>query len=294
MNHLIKLIKGSFVGMGSILPGISGSMIAAILKIYQDLITALNQVTHHPIKAILSIWQYLIGILIGLGMGFVFIRLFLDRFPLPLTILFIGFILGAIPGILKEFKQTKSAWHHFMVMALMMGLMIGFMFIQEGSNASDGWTYYLVVFLIGLITSAALITPGLSGATLLLALGYFNILIDLGDDVIRALLTFNFTEIAGYLPMLLMLLLGLLVGLIVMGKIMYHVLMSYRVHFFYGVLGIVIISPINILLTLQDSVTGNVFDAPWYMYLISLVCFFIGLYLTQWITKKGQKTEDLT
>ena len=42
MKNIIKIIKGSFVGMGSILPGISGSMVAAILKIYQALIDALN------------------------------------------------------------------------------------------------------------------------------------------------------------------------------------------------------------------------------------------------------------
>ena len=45
MNHLIKIIKGSLVGMGSILPGVSGSMIAAVLNIYQDLIEALNAFT---------------------------------------------------------------------------------------------------------------------------------------------------------------------------------------------------------------------------------------------------------
>ena len=185
-------------------------------------------------------------------------------------------------------------WHHLLVMIIMIIIMISFMFIQEGSNNPGGWTYYVIVFVIGLITSAALITPGLSGATLLLAVGYFNILIDLGDDVVRALVTLNFTEIAAYLPMLLILFSGLVVGLIVMGKIMYQVLIRYRIHFFYGVLGIVIISPINILITLQDNVTGNVFQAPWHTYFISALCFAVGLYLTHIITKIGQKTEDLT
>ena len=49
MKHIIKVVQGSLVGIGSILPGLSGRMVAAILKIYQDLIVALNDFTRHPI-----------------------------------------------------------------------------------------------------------------------------------------------------------------------------------------------------------------------------------------------------
>jgi len=149
MKQLIKIIKGSFVGMGSILPGISGSMIAAILKIYQDLITALNDFTKAPIKSILSIWPYLIGVFLGLGFGLLFINLFYDQFPIPLTLLFIGFILGAIPGILKEIKSDHYHVQHFLVFALAALFMIGFLFIQEGHATPGTWTYYLVIFLTG-------------------------------------------------------------------------------------------------------------------------------------------------
>ncbi len=58
--------------MGSILPGISGSMVAAILKIYQYLIDALNDFLRKPIKSILSVWQYIVGVIIGFIIGFVF------------------------------------------------------------------------------------------------------------------------------------------------------------------------------------------------------------------------------
>jgi len=294
MKSLIKIIKGSFVGMGSILPGISGSMIAAILNIYSDLISALNQFTKAPLKSILLIWQYLAGILLGLGIGFVFINLFLDIFPIPMTLLFIGFILGAIPTILKEIRVKKFQYHHFLVMGLSMLMMVLFLFIQEGQTSTDSWTYYLIVFLIGAITAAALITPGLSGATLLMALGYFQILIELGNDTIEALVTLNFSEIAPMIPMLLLLFLGVVLGLIFMGKVMYRVLKSYKVHFYFAVLGIVIVSPFNILFTLQSNTTDNVFQASWYVWLIGLVLFIFGIFLTHIITNKGQQTEEIS
>jgi putative membrane protein len=293
MKQIIKIIKGSFVGMGSILPGISGSMIAAILKIYQELITALNDFTKHPLKALKSVWEYIVGVIIGLGLGFLFIKIFLDALPIPFTLLFIGFILGAIPGIIKELKSERYRFSHFLVMILMMLMMIGFLFIQEGSSSTNSWIYYVVIFFIGVIFAAALITPGLSGATMLLALGFFQILIDLGDDIIRAFLTLNFTEIAPYIPMLLLLILGAVVGLIGMGKIMYQLLIHFKSHFYFGVLGIVIISPFNILFTLQQNTDENVFNTDWYIWLLGALFFVLGLFLTHIITVKGQKVEEV-
>ena len=293
MKQIIKIIKGSFVGMGSILPGISGSMIAAILKIYQELITALNDFTKHPLKALKSVWEYIVGVIIGLGFGFLFIKIFLDALPIPFTLLFIGFILGAIPGIIKELKSERYRFSHFLVMILMMLMMIGFLFIQEGSSSTNSWIYYVVIFIIGVIFAAALITPGLSGATMLLALGFFQILIDLGDDIIRAFLTLNFTEIAPYIPMLLLLILGAVVGLIGMGKIMYQLLIHFKSHFYFGVLGIVIVSPFNILFTLQQNTDENVFNTDWYIWLLGALFFVLGLFLTHIITVKGQKVEEV-
>jgi putative membrane protein len=292
MNHIIKIVKGSLVGLGSILPGISGSMVATILKIYTELITALNQFTKKPFKAILSVWQYIVGVLLGYVIGFLLIKVFLENFPIPFTLLFIGFILGSIPSVTPELKNIPKKWHHYAIMILACLMMILFMFVQEQSASTGGWTYYLIVFIIGFITAASLITPGLSAATLLMALGYFHLLISLVDDVLRAILTFNLTEIMPYLPMLLMLALGLLIGLIVIGKVMYQVLMHFKVHFYMAILGIILISPFNILFELQTSTQQNVFDTPWYQWIVGVILFFIGIYTTYKLATKRSFKED--
>lgn len=291
MQHLIKVMKSIFVGMGSILPGISGSMVAAILKIYQDLIEALNNVTKHPIQSILSIWQYIVGIIIGLGLGFLFIRLFYEQFPIPLTLLFIGFILGAIPSLLKEIKSTQLTYKHLIVMSMAILLMIGFLFITENESSTESWTYYLIVFMVGAITAIALITPGLSGATLLMALGYFQLLIQIGSDLIEAIVTFNFSEVLPMLPTLIVLILGVLVGLVVIGKLMYFILKSYKTYFYIAILGIVFVSPFNVLFTLQENTSDNVFQAAWYVWVIGSLLFVLGIYITYMISIKGQKEE---
>jgi putative membrane protein len=292
MNHLIKIIKGAFVGMGSILPGVSGSMIAAILKIYQDLITALNDFTSHPIKSILKVWQYILGVFVGLGLGFIVVKLFLENFPLPFTFLFIGFILGSIPTIKKEINVKNIQYHHILVFLFSIILMIMFLFINRSTSSVSNITFYFIIFFIGLITAIALITPGLSGATMLLALGYYQILIELVDDVFRAIVTFDLNEIKIFIPMLLILFLGVITGLIFMGKVMYKILEKYKNHFYIAVLGIIIISPFNVLYQLNQGYE-NVFAAYWYVWIISILLLGLGVYFAYLISNKKHKTEEI-
>ena len=291
MKNIIKIIKGSLVGMGSILPGISGSMVATILKIYQDLITALNNFTKNPIKAVLSVWQYIVGVILGYIIGFFFISTFLGLAPLLFTLLFIGFILGAVPSLKKETETDHYHWHHFFVLGIAMVSMVGFMFIQETSAASGGGFYYFVVFMIGVITAISLIIPGLSGATMLMAFGYFQTLITLGDDLIAAIISLDFSQVASQLPMLLLLVLGVLVGMIVMGKVMFQLLKHYKIHFYFAVLGIVLVSPFNILFTLQQETTNDVFQASWYIWIIGILLFILGAFISYSLSKKEIKPE---
>lgn len=289
MKNLIKIIKGSFVGMGSILPGISGSMIAAILKIYQALIDALNDFLRKPIKSISSVWQYIVGVILGFVIGFVFIDLFYDIAPIPITFLFIGFILGAIPSLIKEVKQQRYQWHHFLVIIISMLFMIGFIFIKETESNPDSLFYYVSVFLVGIIYAVALIIPGLSGSTMLMAFGYFQLLINLVDDIFKAFITLNFTDIAASLPMLFLLILGALTGLILIGKLMHYLLHHFKTHFYLAVLGIVLVSPFNILFTLQENTTDNVFTSHWAMYLIGFILFLLGIFMTYTLSNKEEK-----
>ncbi|OHE41877.1 MAG: hypothetical protein A2102_01975 [Tenericutes bacterium GWF2_38_8] len=291
MKNIIKIIKGSLVGMGSILPGISGSMVATILKIYQDLITALNNFTKNPIKAVLSVWQFIVGVILGYIIGFFFISTFLGLAPLPFTLLFIGFILGAVPSLKKETETDHYHWHHFLVLGIAMVSMVGFMFIQESSAASGSGFYYFVVFMIGVITAISLIIPGLSGATMLMAFGYFQTLITLGDDIVAAIISLDFSQVAAQLPMLLLLVLGVLVGMIVMGKVMFQLLKHYKIHFYFAVLGIVLVSPFNILFTLQAETTADVFQAAWYVWVIGIILFILGAFISYSLSKKEIKPE---
>lgn len=291
MKHLIKIIKGSLVGMASILPGVSGSMIAAVFNIYQMLVSALNKFTKTPFKAIASVWQYILGIIIGLFLGFFVIRLFLDIAPLPITLLFIGFILGAIPYMLKIIKETKTTFSHYATLVTAMMIMLSFLLIHEGNQGGGS---LFVIFLIGLITSSALIIPGLSGATMLIALGFYEPLLDLIGNIISTGFALDFQNLLNYLPAFIILVVGTIVGLIFMGKVMFVVLNKYKKYFYMAVLGFVFISPINILYTLNESSTTPIFQMDWYFWVTGAALLVTGIFASLRISSYSEKMEEIT
>lgn len=294
MRHLIKIIKGSFVGMGSILPGISGSMVATILKIYHYLIDALNDVTRHPITAIRSVWQYLVGVGVGLLFGFFVIKLVFDIAPIPITFLFIGFIFGAIPILFKEVRGVRFVWHHILTFVLAVASMVGIIFITSSQADPTSWVYYIVVILIGMIYAVALIIPGLSGSTMLLAFGFFHILVNIVSDIGVAITTLDMALFLAQLPILLLLILGTFIGLIGMGKVMHYVFHKFKAHFYMAVLGIVIVSPLNIIVTLNRDLDTGFTGQPWHVYALAGLLFILGLVFTYWMsTRNKEKTEEV-
>ena len=56
-------------------------------------------------------------------------------------------------------------------------------------------------------------------------------------------------------------------------------------------MGIVLISPFNILFTLQDNTSENVFSSPWWMYLIGALLFILGIFITYKLSHKEEKNR---
>src|SRR5690606_15126824 len=132
-----KILQGSLVGIGSILPGVSGGMIAAAFNIYSELIDALDRLTKEPIKAVLSIWEYLVGIALGILVGFVTIAYIFYLIPIPLTLLFIGLILGGISEIYYLAKTDKISVKSILIVAITAIIMISLTFILPLFKVED-------------------------------------------------------------------------------------------------------------------------------------------------------------
>lgn len=288
---ILKILKGILVGLGGILPGVSGGMIAASFNVYEELIGALDDFTKKPIKAVINIWEYLVGIVVGVLLGIILIATIFAKFPIPITLLFIGLILGGIPEIKNKLKFKELNYKHYLTMGIMVALMIGLLFLKEVTVANLGFFQYI---LAGFLIAVSLIVPGLSGTMILLALGIYINIMDTIKLFINSIFTFDISSALSLSPAIILIGLAAVITLIGLAKPINYLLKNKSNYFNIAVLGILVVSPFNIIWSLyQDDTYGASFNNIGALTIIaSLILFIIGLVLALYLAKLANKKQE--
>ena len=196
---MIKLIlKGMVIGIANIIPGVSGGTMMVVMGIYDKLIHAIT----HLKSEFKETLRLLIPIVIGAAAGIVIltevITRALEHFPVQTNFMFIGLIVGGLPIIIKKLKETgkKVNAGNAVVLVLFFILVAGFALIGEGEASARELSLNMVeiikLFFIGVIASATMVIPGVSGSMVLMLLGYYYLILDSISEFIHALLAFDF------------------------------------------------------------------------------------------------------
>ena len=98
------IIKGFIIGLGKIIPGVSGSMLAISLGIYEEIIEKISSITKNFRKNIEYLAKISIGIILAIILTSKIIVKCLNHYYFPTMLLFIGLITGGIPNQLKKTK----------------------------------------------------------------------------------------------------------------------------------------------------------------------------------------------
>lgn len=170
----LNVCKGAIIGVGAILPGISGGLLSLVFGIYRPMMRFLS----HPIKAFREYWRLLLPVLIGWIAGFLGLARLVDVLfrtsPVPATWLFIGLIAGTLPSMFRtagEKGRTAGSWAALVLcFAVFLSLMLFFSIsaaIQV--EASVGWW-----IVCGIFWGLGLIVPGLSPSTFIIFLGLYQ------------------------------------------------------------------------------------------------------------------------
>lgn len=285
MKNIIKIIKGILVGFISIIPGISGSMIAAALNIYEEIIDALSNLIKSPIKSIKNVWEYGVGIIIGVGLGVVFVATILQRFPLQISLLFVGLIIGGIPQIIKENKKQFKLKHITVILITSLLILLTVFLSKAQTPDIIGPNNHVKYSLIGVLIAGPIIIPGVSGAMVLSTLGYYDSTMSMIKDFLQSLFTLKFSNLFLNITPVLIMGVGAIVGLIIFSKIIKLIVEKYPTGFNSVILGVLLISPITILYALNSNLllnnqtikdimnTGNVVVSSFFLILGFLIAF---------------------
>lgn len=176
-----RILCGFCLGISIFAPGISGSIMAIIMGIYDKLI----DITSNPFKSLKQNIKFLfpmgIGAVISLIL-FVFIFSYLfETYEKAVYMLFVGLIAGNLPMICKEANKSEFKWYYLLgaIIAVTVAFVIGIMSDNvsgaKGAAVSDNFIYLAVCGAVGGFVS---LVPGMSISMILIIMGVYDKLIN--------------------------------------------------------------------------------------------------------------------
>ncbi len=178
MDWLIRFIKGTVVGIGAILPGLSGGVMAVIFGIYDPLLAFLANIRKNFWKNVRFFLPVILGGMVGVVLFSIFVKKALEgRYEAISICLFIGFVVGTFPSLYKtagkEGRNTKS-W-----LALILAAVFLFVLMMLGDVQLLNVTPNPLIWLIsGLAIGLGFIVPGLSPSNFLIYFGLYEKMAD--------------------------------------------------------------------------------------------------------------------
>lgn len=174
LDWIVRLVKGALIGVGAIVPGLSGGVLMVVFGIYEPLLRFLANLQHKFIKNL----TYFLPVGIGGVLGIVGFSAVVDfaftHYAAQFTWLFIGFICGTFPSLVKTSgKEGRKPWHWGLLLAMSVGtylLMNWLETIRSVTMAQNFWTWVLS----GALTGLGLVVPGMSPSNFLIYLGLYQ------------------------------------------------------------------------------------------------------------------------
>ena len=245
MKNIILVIKGFFMGIANLIPGISGGTLAIVLGIYDKLIDSISNLFSKFKDNV----KFLLPIFIGLGLSIItmskVISFALDNWLFPTVLFFIGAIMGGIPMLHGKIKNTKMDFTSYMVFTISFTLIVLLTFAAGDSQVSFeslSLIGYIKLFLVGVVAAATMIVPGVSGAAVLMTLGYYEPII----NVVKSLT--DFSILSHNLAICIPFGIGVLLGIFGIAKLIGFLFKKYEKQTYYGVLGFVTSSILAIII----------------------------------------------
>ncbi len=170
----IRLVKGILVGIGAITPGLSGGVLMVVFGIYEPLLRFLANLRKKFVQNIRFFLPVGIGGVLGIVGFSAIVDYAFSNYAAQFTWLFIGFIAGTFPSLLKTSgKQGRKTWHWF----LLAGAAVGMFFLMhwfESIRSVSMTPNFLVWVMSGALTGLGLVVPGMSPSNFLIYLGLYQ------------------------------------------------------------------------------------------------------------------------
>lgn len=246
------ILKGVVIGVANIIPGVSGGTMAVSMGIYDKMIHAATHLFSEFKKSMKVLIPIVIGAVIGIVALARIIEIMFEKIPFQTNLLFIGLIVGGLPAITRKVKGKSIRLGHILAFLLFFALVTGLAVLGEQEGAAADLSFSLLnvikLFGVGVLASATMVIPGVSGSMMLMLIGYYNPVLSEINNFIDNLLDFNIQGILNGCLVLVPFGIGVVIGIFAIAKIIEVIFEKFPEHAYWAIIGLIVASPIAILL----------------------------------------------
>ncbi|MBR6953796.1 MAG: DUF368 domain-containing protein [Clostridia bacterium] len=294
MKTVLDILRGIVIGLANVIPGVSGGTMMVSMGIYDTIIDCINNLFRKFKESLRTLWPYLLGMAIAILAGSLLLKEAFDNYPLPTNALFIGLILGSLPIIWAQIKGEKiNAAHVLIFLVFAAVVIVPKVIANQGYGAKQAadtdLLHLLLYFVLGVIASASMVVPGISGSMMLKIFGYYETIVtDTLGGTVKEVLAGNLANLGHALLVLLPFGIGIVVGILGVAKLIGWLLKRWKGYTYSAILGMVAASPVVILMDksnwlMEEAATGNLVPRyaafPTGIVIVSLVMLVLGFFV---------------
>lgn len=262
-----SFFKGVVIGIANIIPGVSGGTMMVSMGIYDKLIHCITHLFSEFKKSVLFLLPIAVGMVAAIAASSFGLTYLFENLPIQTNLLFVGLILGGLPAIWKNVKGNSVKAGHVLACVLFFVLVVGMAAMGESEGASADLSFSLgnvaVLLMVGVITSATMVIPGVSGSMVLMLMGFYYPVLNAIKDFFKDLAALNIDGILRGCGILIPFGIGVVVGIFGIAKLVEIIFEKFPLYAYWAIIGLIVSSPIAILLmgtfpavTVLSAVTG--------------------------------------
>lgn len=167
---------GVLIGIGKIIPGVSGSVIAIRFKVYEKIINSILNYFNDFKKNTKFLFSIFSGVLISIILLSRIILFLYTKYHYLMIIIFALLIISGLKDILKESNNYCLSCISFFLAIILIKI---------------PFKYNINYFVMGTLESISMIIPGISGTAIFVSLGVY-------EKMLRLFIDFNFIDMVSF------------------------------------------------------------------------------------------------
>lgn len=175
------ILKGMIIGLGKIIPGVSGSMLAISMGVYYKIIDCIVDFFSNIKSNVIYLFKVFVGILLSIVLFSNVILKCLNNYYIITMFFFLGLIIGGL-------DDTKNKIQHINYKAMLFFgfiiFLLGLISFDNKINIDNSLFNFIYFLLVGFIESFTMIFPGISGTATHMMIGSYNKLMEIFSNLL--------------------------------------------------------------------------------------------------------------